>query len=135
MSIQCVRNPMYALCLLAAVCVRQHVQTRSVQPLTKGFTVQPPTVVFTKPNEASLKSAINSNNAAKNNKKCPKLQEADTLVKCVQNFATRARRFVSDIRTNFAVSKQPSSSDPDCAYNVLDSLLYLTSSFGTKWVA
>ncbi|XP_076282207.1 uncharacterized protein LOC143209855 isoform X2 [Lasioglossum baleicum] len=119
-----VKNPMYALCLLAAVCVRQYVQTRNEQPLTKGLSVQPPTAVFTRPNKSILKSVVKDNITVKPFKKRPQLQDADSLVVCVQNFYKRACQ----------ASKTTESHDLNNTNNVLDSILYLTSSVGTKWI-
>ncbi|XP_076659139.1 uncharacterized protein LOC143362659 [Halictus rubicundus] len=130
-----VKNPMYALCLLAAVCVRQYVQTRNEQPLTKGLSVQPPTAVFTRPNETILKSVVKDNITVKSFKKRPQIHEAESLVTCVQNFYKRACQVVHDVGSGVPASKTPDSHDLNNTNNVLDSILYLTSSVGTKWIA
>ncbi|CAL7943376.1 unnamed protein product [Xylocopa violacea] len=135
MPLHYVKNPMYALCLLAAVCVRQHVQsTRSDQPLTKGVTFQTPTSVLTKPNETTLKTVINANKNT-NPANPIKLKDADSLIMCVQNFAKRAGQIVDDIRLTVPVQKSAQYDDPFASTNILDSLLYLTSSVGVKWLA
>ncbi|XP_012239534.1 uncharacterized protein LOC105680573 isoform X2 [Bombus impatiens] len=140
MPLHYVKNPMYALCLLAAVCVRQHVQNnRTDQALTKGVPFQTPTTVYRKLNEANLKTVTNPkrelNYVEVNRKKPVNLEEADSLVHCVQNFAERARRIVNDIRTSIPGSKSTESIDPLTSSNILDSLLYLTSDVGIKWLA
>ncbi|XP_031831103.1 uncharacterized protein LOC116426387 [Nomia melanderi] len=129
------RNPMYALCLLAAICVRQYVQTRSDQPLTKGLSVQPPSAVLTKPNESCLKSVITDSTWKAADEKYQKIKQADSLVECVQNFYKRVRRFVQNAGTNVTVSKTSDAFDLNGTSNVLDSILYLTSTVGTKWIA
>ncbi|XP_033193531.2 uncharacterized protein LOC117158578 isoform X1 [Bombus vancouverensis nearcticus] len=146
MPLHYIKNPMYALCLLAAVCVRQHVQNnrfrrmyRTDQALTKGVSFQTPTTVHRKLNEANLKTVTNPkkelNYVEVNRKKPVNLEEADSLVHCVQNFAERARRIVNDIRTSIPGSKSTESIDPLTSSNILDSLLYLTSDVGIKWLA
>ncbi|XP_003398153.2 uncharacterized protein LOC100651409 isoform X2 [Bombus terrestris] len=142
MPLHYIKNPMYALCLLAAVCVRQHVQNnRTDQALTKGVSFQTPTTVHRtrKPNEANLKTVTNPkkelNYVEVNQKKPVNLEEANSLVHCVQNFAERARRIVNDIRTSIPGSKSTESIDPLTSSNILDSLLYLTSDVGIKWLA
>ncbi|XP_076685841.1 uncharacterized protein LOC143377918 [Andrena cerasifolii] len=166
MTVHCMRNPMYALCLLAAVCVRQHVHNssltklpiipipkascflykfsvnfelwcsmlRTAGPLTKGVSFQAPTTLLTKPNEANLRTVINAR-TSRINSHLPTVKEADSLVSCVYKFTKRARRMVDDIRTSFPISKSPGCLDPTSTCSVLDSLLYLTSSVGTKWLA
>ncbi|XP_078039969.1 uncharacterized protein LOC144471621 [Augochlora pura] len=136
MTSSLVKNPMYALCLLAAVCVRQYVQTRSDQTLTKGLTIQPPTTVFTKPNETILKSVIKGNNK-ENAEKKKRLNEADSLVECVQSFYKRACLAVENVGATIPVSKASDlkAHDLSNSSNVLDSILYLTSNVGTKWIA
>ncbi|XP_034183587.1 uncharacterized protein LOC117605898 isoform X2 [Osmia lignaria lignaria] len=98
MQLHYVNNPMYALCLLAAVCVRQHVQNGGVQPLTKGVSLQRPTSVFMKPNKASLKSVNDIEEAVSEIKskscKYPKIEEANALVLCVQNFGKKSQRII-----------------------------------------
>ncbi|XP_026670244.1 uncharacterized protein LOC113464476 [Ceratina calcarata] len=155
MPLPYVKNPMYALCLLAAVCVRQHVHNsrydfslpirkpntrreRVKQPLTKGMTLQTPTSVVTKPNEASLKT-INANKKISSEKltenpKAVQVEEADSLVKCVQKFAKHARRIVDDFKSSIPVSKSTEYVDLFTSSSILDSLLYLTSYGGIKWM-
>ncbi|KAK1126775.1 hypothetical protein K0M31_004398 [Melipona bicolor] len=140
MPLHHMRNPMYALCLLAAICVRQHIQNNRIeQPLTKGVSFQTPTSVLTKPNEASLKIATNSKKEIHNrkiDKREVKLDDAsESLVHCVQNFVTRTRKVADDIRSSIPVSKSAEYVDPLASSNILDSLLYLTSSIGIKWLA
>ncbi|XP_033351868.1 uncharacterized protein LOC117234600 isoform X1 [Bombus vosnesenskii] len=146
MPLHYIKNPMYALCLLAAVCVRQHVQNnrfrrmyRTDQALTKGVSFQTPTTVHRKLKETNLKTVTNPskelNYVEVNRKKPVNLEEADSLVHCVQNFAERARRIVNDIRTSIPGSKSTESIDPLTSSNILDSLLYLTSDVGIKWLA
>ncbi|XP_043591616.1 uncharacterized protein LOC122571646 [Bombus pyrosoma] len=146
MPLHYIKNPMYALCLLAAVCVRQHVQNnrfrrvyRTDQALTKGVSLQTPTTVHMRANEANFKTVTNPkkelNYVKVDQKKPVNLKEADSLVHCVQNFAERARRIVNDIRTSIPGSKSTESIDPLTSSNILDSLLYLTSDVGIKWLA
>ncbi|XP_033320962.1 uncharacterized protein LOC117217456 [Megalopta genalis] len=134
MTSSLVKNPMYALCLLAAVCVRQYVQNRNDQPLTKGLSLQPPTAVFTKPNETILKSVVKDNNDENADKK-KRLNEADSLVECVQSFYKRACQAVENVGATIPVSKTQDLHDLTNSSNVLDSILYLTSNVGTKWIA
>ncbi|XP_043529288.1 uncharacterized protein LOC122538875 [Frieseomelitta varia] len=140
MPLHYMRNPMYALCLLAAICVRQHIQNNRIeQRLTKAVSFQTPTSVLTKPNEASLKIATNSKKESHNrkiNKREVKLDDAsESLVHCVQDFVTRARKVADNIRSSIPVSKSAEYVDPLASSNILDSLLYLTSSIGIKWLA
>ncbi|XP_073967797.1 uncharacterized protein isoform X2 [Bombus fervidus] len=140
MPLHYIKNPMYALCLLAAVCVRQHVQNnRTDQTLTKGVSFQTPTTVHRKRNEANSKTLTNPkkelNYVEVDQKKPVNLEAADSLVHCVQNFAERARRIVNDIRTSIPGSKSTESIDTLTSSNILDSLLYLTSDVGIKWLA
>ncbi|CAK9816773.1 hypothetical protein ANTPLA_LOCUS9103 [Anthophora plagiata] len=138
MPLHYVKNPMYALCLLAAVCVRQHVQNGRDSLLTKNISFQPPTSVLTKPSEEGLKSAINA--YRKSEKKTAdrtnlKVEDTDSLVQCVKNFANRARRIVNDIRDSIPNAKTLDHVDPLASSGILDSLLYITSSIGIKWLA
>ncbi|KZC09544.1 hypothetical protein WN55_00216 [Dufourea novaeangliae] len=103
------------------------------QPLTKGLSVQRPTTVFTKPNEVGLKSAVLGEHGKSSDKKRPELREADLLVQCVQNFYKRACKVMDGIQSNIPSIKSPASIDLNSTNNVLDSILYLTSSIGAKW--
>ncbi|CAD1473029.1 unnamed protein product, partial [Heterotrigona itama] len=109
------------------------------QPLTKGVSLQTPTSVLTKPNEASLKVVTNSKKEIHsrkiNEKREVNLDDAESLIHCVQNFANRARRIADNIRSSIPVSKSAEYIDPLASSNILDSLLYLTSSIGIKWLA
>lgn len=81
---------------------------RTDQALTKGVSYQAPTTANRKLSEANLKTVTNPKkelNYVEVNRKNPvNLEEADSLVHCVQNFAERARRIVNDIRTSIPVS-------------------------------
>ncbi|XP_076398181.1 uncharacterized protein LOC105662943 isoform X2 [Megachile rotundata] len=137
MKLSYVNNPMYALCLLAAVCVRQHVQN-GVQPLTKSVSLQKPTTVFMKPNKASLRTVNDIQevkpNVTPNTRSYPNLQEANALVTCVQNYTKRTEK-VDDIPKSLPTKKIFRDSDSFFPYNVPDWMLFLFTNIGAKWFA
>ncbi|KAG6797043.1 hypothetical protein HZU73_07614 [Apis mellifera caucasica] len=111
MPLHYLRNPMYALCLLAAFCVRQHMQNNRIeQPLTKRMSIQTPILI--------------------------NIEESDLLINCLQIIAKRTRQILESIQASIPVSKTVDFEDSLLSSsNIFDSFLFATNNIGIKLLA
>ncbi|XP_016904734.1 uncharacterized protein LOC107993052 [Apis cerana] len=138
MPLHYLKNPMYALCLLAAFCVRQHMQNNRIdQPLTKRISIQTPILINTKPNEAETKIISHAKNFISDfNNNFNKIDESDLLINCLQIIAKRARQIFENIQASIPVSKTVDFEDSLLSSsNIFDSFLFATNNVGIKWLA
>ncbi|XP_043798146.1 uncharacterized protein LOC122717799 [Apis laboriosa] len=138
MPLHYLKNPMYALCLLAAFCVRQHIQNNRVeQPLTKRMSIQTPILINTKPNEVDSKIISHTKNFINDfNNNFNKIDESDLLINCIHIIAKRARQIIESIQASIPISKTLDIEDSLLSSsNIFDSFLFATNNVGIKWLA